>query len=120
MAKTISSAKSVLASLLLTAVGGVFLALSLPPFNLEILAWFSVAWLLWAACRYHPVRAFELGLFCGAVCGATQVGWPSGMSSVSAFVPFLWFMLVLGLVAAGAAIAWRRNGTGNRLSLIHI
>lgn len=106
--------RSCLASIFLTAVGSVFLALSLPPFNLEILAWFAVAGLLWAACRCHPIRAFELGLFCGVVCGAAQVGWPSGMASVTAFVPFLWLTLMLAVVAAGAALFWQRTVVGNR------
>src|SRR5438552_4980199 len=95
--------------LVLTLISGALLALSLPPFDLELLGWFALVPLLVAASGQRTLVAMGMGVLTGVVCGVIHVGWyPDVPVMQFAYVPFVWLALLLGAVAAIAAVARRR------------
>src|SRR4029079_10152915 len=92
--------------LVLTLISGALLALSLPPFDLELLGWFALMPLLIAARGQRPLIAIGMRVLTGVFCGAIHVGWYPDLSVMQfAYVPFVWLALLLGAVAAIAAAA---------------
>lgn len=100
--------------LVLAAISGVLLALSLPPFDHEWIAWFALVPLLIAVPKRRPLEAMGLGMVSSLACGVTlgpSVPWVRGF--VYAAFPFLMLALLLGLGALVAMWA-RRKGDGVR------
>jgi apolipoprotein N-acyltransferase len=104
--------------LVLTLLSGALLALSLPPFDVEWLGWLALVPLLVAAAGQRTLVAMGMGVLAGVVCGAIHVGWyPEWPVMQFAYVPFVWLALLLGAVAAIAAVA-RRRMIGLRWALL--
>ena len=59
--------------LVLTLISGALLALSLPPFDFELLGWFALVPLLVAARGQRTLVAMGMGILTGVVCGAIHV-----------------------------------------------
>jgi apolipoprotein N-acyltransferase len=94
---------------LLAIAAGALLSVSLPPFNIEWLGWFALAPLLGALRGRRVLEAVGLGMLAGLACGVIQVGWYPNVPVLEfAYLPFLWLAMLLGIVAAAAAVARRR------------
>ncbi len=101
---------------LLALASAVLFGLSLPPYNLEWLAWFALAPLLVAVQGRKPLETIGLGLVTGVVCGVLHSGWSAnGYSVLWGFIPFLWMTFLF----AGVATACRIHG-GNSLRWIFL
>jgi apolipoprotein N-acyltransferase len=104
-------------ALVLPLLSGALLAFSLPPYDLEWLAWVAVAPLFVAARGRRPLEAVGIGMLAGLVCGLIHVGWSPGAPGLQfAYLPFLWLAMLLGGVTAGAEAA-RRRWDGARWAL---
>jgi apolipoprotein N-acyltransferase len=91
----------------LAIVSGVLFAFSLPPHDIEGLAWFAFVPLLIAVNLpgLRPERSLYVigtGLITGMSCAIIQAGWNSGKSGTLqfAYLPYIWISLVIGVVAA--------------------
>ena len=96
-------------TLVLALLAGGLFALSLPPFNVEWLAWFAIAPLFVAARERRGLEALGLGLLAGALCGFIHVGWHTDATALRfGYLPFLWLAMLFGVTAMVAASAGRR------------
>lgn len=95
--------------LLLAVLSGVLLALSLPPYDMEWLAWIALTPLLAATPDRRPLERAGLGLAAGLACGAVQVGWHEDSDGLRyAYLPFLLLAFLLAAVALAAGAARQR------------
>lgn len=96
--------------LLLAVLSGVLLALSLPPFDLEWLAWIALVPLLTATKDRRPLENTGLGLAAGVACGAVQVGWHENTEGLRyAYLPFFLLAFLQALVAVAGGFARKRR-----------
>jgi len=98
--------------LALSIVSGVLLALSLPPFDLEWLAWLALVPLLVASNNRRWLEGVGLGIIAAVACGAVHVPWtPRAYGIEYAVFPFMLLALMLG-VWAPTVMSARRRWTG--------
>lgn len=94
----------------LALCSGLLLALSLPPYSLSVLEWVALAPLFLAVRKAGALRAFELGVASGAVCGLAYLREGMFRSAPNpAVAPFGCLAIFLGTAAILAAWAWRRG-----------
>jgi apolipoprotein N-acyltransferase len=94
---------------LFAIASGTLFALSLPPYNVEWLGWFTFAPVLVAAARLpRALWAAGAGFLSGIACGVVQIGWRGSGSALNyAWTPFIWIALILAVVCAFAS--WQRR-----------
>ena len=92
-------------ALLCSLLSGLAFGLSLPPYNLEFLAWIALAPLLWASCGRRPSVVAGLGLLSGVTSAVVLARWHSDTTRlIWAYVPFLWVVLLFAIVAMTATL----------------